>query len=296
MLGNIKLENKKQLNMNKKKKLFTKKNIGEVLKIIFFLIITSIVVLPILVTIFAAFKNQAQIGSDFPLKPPSSFNLENFKVVFKKGHVFVGFKNSAILVVVTVVVNSILSTMVAYCLTRFDFKLKKFYYLLFIIGMLVPAFVTEIARFGIIAKMGIYNTLLAPIVIYIGSDLMQIYIYSQFMQQIPKSIDESAMIDGCSYFKIYWKIIFPMVLPATATLGILKAVDVINDMYIPFLYMPGAKNRTLTTMLMHFAGQKTGSWPQLSAAIIIVMIPTLVIYFVFQKYIFDGIVAGAVKE
>ncbi|GMQ63675.1 MULTISPECIES: carbohydrate ABC transporter permease [Vallitalea] len=282
--------------MKRKNKYKFKRNLVEVLKIMFFLGITIVVFLPIMVTVFASFKTQFQIGSEFPLKPPTQFFLDNFKFVFEKGNVLTGLKNSLILVTVSVVVNAVLSTMIAYILSRFDFKLKKMYFLIFLMGMLVPSFVTEIARFGIITKVGLYNTLLAPIVIYIGTDLMQIYIYMQFMNQIPMSIDESAMIDGASYFTIYRKVIFPMVIPATATLGILKAVEVMNDMYIPYLYMPSESKRTLTTMLMSFASQRSGAWPQLSAAVIIVMIPTVTLYIVFQKYIFDGIVAGAVKE
>lgn len=282
--------------MKRKNKYKFKRNLVEVLKIMFFLGITIVVFLPIMVTVFASFKTQFQIGSDFPLKPPTQFFLDNFKFVFEKGNVLTGLKNSLILVTVSVVVNAVLSTMIAYILSRFDFKLKRMYFLIFLMGMLVPSFVTEIARFGIITKVGLYNTLLAPIVIYIGTDLMQIYIYMQFMNQIPMSIDESAMIDGASYFTIYRKVIFPMVIPATATLGILKAVEVMNDMYIPYLYMPSESKRTLTTMLMSFASQRSGAWPQLSAAVIIVMIPTVTLYIVFQKYIFDGIVAGAVKE
>lgn len=282
--------------MKRKNKYKFKRNLVEVLKMIFFLGITIVVFLPIMVTVFASFKTQFQIGSEFPLKPPTQFFLDNFKFVFEKGNVLTGLKNSLILVTVSVVVNAVLSTMIAYILSRFDFKLKKVYFLIFLMGMLVPSFVTEIARFGIITKVGLYNTLLAPIVIYIGTDLMQIYIYMQFMNQIPMSIDESAMIDGASYFTIYRKVIFPMVIPATATLGILKAVEVMNDMYIPYLYMPSESKRTLTTMLMSFASQRSGAWPQLSAAVIIVMIPTVTLYIVFQKYIFDGIVAGAVKE
>jgi multiple sugar transport system permease protein len=162
--------------------------------------------------------------------------------------------------------------------------------------MIVPGIVTEIARFGIIKNLGLYNTIYAPMVIYAGTDLMQIYIYMQYMNQIPKSLDESAMIDGCSYFGIYWKIIFPVVIPATATLAILKIVTVMNDMYIPYLYMPSSKLRTLTTTLMAFNGTRTGSIVELSAAVIVVMIPTILLFLLFQKYVFKGIVAGAVKE
>jgi multiple sugar transport system permease protein len=158
---------------------------------------------------------------------------------------------------------------------------------------MIPGFVTEIARFGIITKLGLYDTLMAPLIIYAGTDIMQLYIYKQFIDKIPRALDESARIDGCSYFTIYWKIIFPVILPATATLGILKAITIFNDMYIPYLYMPTKK--TVTTMLMQFAG-RGGDWASLSAAVIITMVPSLLIFIFLKKYIFDGIVAGAVKE
>jgi multiple sugar transport system permease protein len=287
------LEVKKEKRSNEK----ALKNLGEVLKVVFFMIITVIVIMPILITVFTSFKTLAQVGSESALKPPTSLYLDNYKAVFENGHVFRALGNSMILVIGAVSINSILSTMVAYCLTRFDFKLKKVYYLLFLIGLIIPGTVTEISRFGLITNLHLYDKLLAPLLIYVGADLMQIYIYNQFLEQIPVSIDESAMIDGASYFTIYWKIIFPMVLPATATLGILKAVDVLNDMYIPFLYMPSANHRTLSTLLLKFSQDpRTSSWPKLSAAVVIVMIPTLLIYFAFQKYIFAGITAGAVKE
>lgn len=89
---------------------------------------------------------------------------------------------------------------------------------------LVPTFVTEIARFKIINGLGLYNTLGAPIVIYVASDLMQLYIYRQFISTIPPSLDESALLDGCSYFGVFSRIIFPLLAPATATVVIIKAI------------------------------------------------------------------------
>lgn len=264
-------------------------------KYMFFIVVTAIVFVPIMITLFSAFKTPVQLGLDFPLKPPTNLNLENFRTVFKKGHMLLGFKNSMILVFATIIINTLLSSMVAYCVTRFEFRFKKVILLIFLIGMIVPGFVTEIARFGIIKNLGIYNTLLAPITIYAGTDLMQIYIYMQFIKQIPRSLDESARIDGCTYFGIYWKIIFPNIIPATATLAIIKSVDIMNDMYIPYLYMPSSKLRTMTTALMSFSNSQTGSVVEVSACVIVVMIPTIILYLIFQKYIFAGIVAGAVK-
>ena len=284
-------------------KLFKKVRASTVGSYALFAAITVVVFLPIMITLFASFKTAVQLGEEFPLKPPSllSLNLETYKTVFTEGKILTGLKNSLILVLVSVVLNSLLGAMTAYVLNRFNFKFKKAIFGLFMLGMVIPTLITEIARFPLIhgihfGDFKVYNTLLAPIIIYAAADLMQIYIYTQFVEKISISLDESAMMDGCSYYGIFWKIIFPLLLPATATLAIIKAVDILNDMYIPYLYMPGANLRTMTTTLMDFSNQRSGSWETLSAAIMVVMLPTLIIFLVFQKYIFSGITAGAVKE
>ena len=92
------------------------------------------------------------------------------------------------------------------------------------------------------------------------------------------------------------RIIFPLLTPATATLVIIKTVSIVNDMYIPYLYMPKNQNKTLTTFLMRYAGAQQNSWPLLAAGIIVVALPTVLLYIFFQKYIIEGITAGAVKE
>lgn len=260
-----------------------------------FVLACLIVILPLLIVLLSSFKTTEQIAFGNHLSMPSPFTLDNYKELFEKGNILIGLKNSLILVVGTVTINIILSSMVAYSLSRFEFKLKKLYFLFFSLAMLIPSFIAEITRFGIIGSLGIYDTLLAPMVIYVSTDILQIYVYKQFIDQIPYSLDESARIDGCSYFKIYWKIIFPLILPATATLIILKSVEILNDMYTPYLYMPSADHVTLTTMLMNYVG-RSGSWAKLSAAIVLVMLPTITMYLIFKKKILSGIVAGAVKE
>lgn len=269
---------------------------GQKLVLYFILIIVCLIIfVPLLITLFASFKSSMQIGSEFSLKPPASFDFHNYGVVLDKGKFLQGFGNSMFLVAVSVVINALLGTMTAYAINRFEFRLKKIILGLFVAGMIMPGMITEISRFTVIKNLGLYNTIWAPIVIYAAANLVQLYIYTQFINGIPKELDESAMLDGCSYFSVFNRMIFPLLLPATATLGIIKAVDVMNDMYVPYLYMPSSSLRTLTTTLMYFSSSKFGSWDYLSAAIILVMLPTLLIYLVFSKYIFKGIVAGAVK-
>ncbi|MDW2798349.1 carbohydrate ABC transporter permease [Clostridium boliviensis] len=257
-----------------------------------------IVMAPILLTLFAAFKTKADMVNTSPLlmPPVARITFANFKKVLRDKYLLIGFKNTGFILVVSIFFNVLFGTITAFILERFEFRMKKVILSLFFLGMLIPSFVTEIARFKIINGIGLYNTLGAPIVIYIASDLMQLYIYRQFISTLPVSLDESALLDGCSYFGLFTRIIFPLLAPATATVVIIKAITIINDMYIPYLYMPKNKLRTLTTFLMNYANAQQGSWQKLAAGIIIIMLPTIAIYVFFQKYILAGIASGAVKE
>lgn len=256
------------------------------------------VLAPILLTLFAAFKTKGDMVNTSPLllPPLSRVTLENFQKVLGDKYLLIGFKNTGIILVVSIFFNVMFGTITAFILERFEFKLKPVILGLFFLGMLIPSFVTEIARFKIINGLKLYNTLGAPIVIYVASDLMQLYIYRQFISTLPRSLDESALLDGCGYFGLFTRIILPLLAPATATVIIIKAITIINDMYIPYLYMPKNKLRTLTTFLMNFANAQQGSWQKLAAGIIVIMLPTIVIYVFFQKYILAGVAAGAVKE
>ena len=257
-----------------------------------------IVIAPILLTLFASFKSGSDMVNTSPLALPplERITFKNFIKVLTDKYLFIGLKNTAIILVVSLFFNVIFGTVTAYVIERFKFKGKSFVVMLFFAGMLIPTFVTEIARFRIISSLGLYNTLAAPMIIYIASDLMQLYIYRQFISKISVSLDESAILDGCSYFGLFTRIIFPLLAPATATVCIIKAINIINDMYIPYLYMPKNKLRTLTTFLMNYANAQQGSWQTLAAGIIIIMLPAILLYIFFQRYILDGVVAGAVKE
>lgn len=257
-----------------------------------------IVVLPIILTLFAALKTRGDMIKTSPLLLPAldKITFENFERVLGDKYLLVGFRNTFLIAFISIILNIMLGSVTAFILERFEFRFKKVVFALFFLGMLIPTFVTEIARFKIIQGIGAYNTLGAPIIIYVASDLMQLYIYRQFISKISVSLDESALLDGCGYFGLFGRIIFPLLAPATATVVIIKAITIINDMYIPYLYMPKNSLRTLTTFLMNFANAQQGSWQRLAAGIIIVMIPTVIIYIFFQKYILEGVSAGAVKE
>ncbi|MEF9939360.1 MAG: carbohydrate ABC transporter permease [Clostridium sp.] len=275
-----------------------KSTISQLIKQIICILMVLIVMAPILLTLFAALKTKGDMVKTSPLllPPAGRITLDNFQKVLKDKYLFIGLKNTGIILIVSIFFNVLFGTLTAFIIERFEFRFKKVIVALFFIAMLIPTFVTEIARFKIVNGLHLYNSLGAPIVIYVASDLMQLYIYRQFISTLPVSLDESALLDGCSYFTLFTKIIFPLLAPATATVVIIKAIVIINDMYIPYLYMPANRLKTLTTFLMNYANAQQGSWQLLAAGIIIVMLPTILIYMFFQKYILAGIAAGAVKE
>ena len=275
-----------------------KKAVSQITKQIICICMVAIVLAPIVLTFFASLKTKTDMINTSPLLLPpfDRVTFENYEEVLTDKQLLVGFKNTGIILAVSLFFNVIFGTITAFIIERFQFKGKKIIVGLFFLGMLIPTFVTEIARFQIIQKLGLYNTLGAPIIIYVASDLMQLYIYRQFISGISVALDEAALLDGCSYFGLFARIIFPLLAPATATVCIIKAINIINDMYIPYLYMPKNKLRTLTTFLMDYANAQLGSWQTLAAGIIIIMIPTVILYLIFQKYILAGVAAGAVKE
>ena len=261
-------------------------------------VIIAVVIGPLLVTLFTSVKTQVQLGNTSAILPPAlgEWTWENYAEVLGARLLPDAFKNTGIILVISIFFNVLFGSVTAYCLQRFEFRFKKLIMGCFYLGMMVPTFVVEIARFKVIQSIGLYNTLGAPIIIYVASDLMQLYLYMQFVSKIPKALDESALIDGCGYFRIFYRIIFPLLMPATATVIIIKIVNIVNDMYVPYLYMPKTKLKTLTTFLMNYAGAQQGSWPTLAAAIVVVLIPTVVLYLIFHKQITEGLSAGATKE
>ncbi len=261
------------------------------------LLLIMIVFLPLLVTVVSSLRAPGTLDVQSPLwLSPSQITFDNYSKVFHERYLVRSAVNTIKIVVVSIIFNVLLGSLTAYCLERFQFRFKKVIYMLFYLAMMVPTNIVEIARFQVIRGLGLYNTLGAPIIIYIAANLMQLYIYRQFISGIPVSLDESAMMDGCGYFRIFSQIIFPLLTPATATLVIIKTVSIVNDMYIPYLYMPKNQNKTLTTFLMRYAGAQQNSWPLLAAGIIVVALPSVILYLLFQKHIVEGVAAGAVKE
>lgn len=269
----------------------------DVIKYVILIFLVLVFLVPIGVVFFAAFKNSDEYGATSVLQLPKSFlNFSNFKTAFVDGNMLNGFKNTIIIMVFSLFGTVMSGSMSAFIFSRFKSKVSRFTNALFLIAAVIPMITTQVATFQIISALGLFNTRLAPIILYFGTDVMSIYIFLQFLNNISISLDESAIIDGASYFQIFFKIILPLLKPAIVTVLITKGIGIYNDFYTPFLYTPKDSLLTVSTSLYAFKGPYGAHWEIISAGIVLIIIPTLIIFLILQKQIYNGLVTGSVKE
>lgn len=261
------------------------------------LVIASLFAVVPLVTIFMlAFKTDREQRTTGPLSPPSNWlNFDNFVTAFTQGGMITGFLNTAIILLVSVAGTILIGTMAAYSLDRFRFRGRKLVMGLFLLATLVPSVTTQVATFQVISALDLFNTRGAAILLFMGTDIVAIYIFLQFMQSIPVSLDEAAMLDGANRFTVYWRIILPLLKPAIATVVIIKGIAIYNEFYIPFLYMPSQDLGVISTSLFRFMGPFGAQWQIIAAGTVLVIIPTLIAFLFLQRYIYNGLTSGATK-
>lgn len=261
------------------------------------LVVGSLVVsIPLIALFIAALKTPEEMALTAPFDPPSNWlNFDNFIIAFEKAMMLQGLINTSIILFFSLIGTILLGTVTAYILDRFDFTGRKLVMWAFLAAALVPGVTTQVATFQIVNALGLFNTIWAAIALFLGTDIIAIYIFIQFMASIPKSLDEAARLDGASTFRIFWSVILPNLRPAIATVAIIKGLAIYNEFYIPFLYMPDRDLGVISTALFRFRGPYSASWELIAAGTILVIIPSLVLFLVLQRYIYGGLAAGAVK-
>ncbi len=265
-------------------------------KYVFLTLASIITLLPLVVLVITAFKTKREFATTGPLQLPQSwFNFDNFVTAFVDGNMAIGFRNTSIVLVVSLAGTILIGSMTAYAIDRFKFRLKKVVIALFLLATLVPGVTTQVATFQIVNGLGLYDSLWALIALNLGTDIISIYIFLQFMQSIPKDLDEAAMLDGANKFTIYWRVILPLLKPAIATVVIIKGIAIYNEFYQAFLYAPSPENAMISTALFAFKGPYGSQWQIISAGALLVIIPTLIIFLVLQRFIYNGFTQGATK-
>lgn len=272
-----------------------KKHYTQAVIFVITLILAMIFLIPVFFALISAFKTNGEIISN-PVALPRSLNFDNFVQLFKKADVWGALVNTLILTVVSELLIVVVVPMGAYGIQRTSNKWLKKCYTYFMAGMMIPFHVYMFSLFREMQAVGIYKTMIGPIVCYIsGSVPFGTLMYFNFLKGIPVEIEEAATIDGCSPMQTFWRVVFPLLGPCTASMVVLNGLGIWNDFLMPYLVLPSNETKTLTVEIFKFVDQFSTQWNIVFAGTIFAIIPALIVFFSLQKYFVKGITSGAAK-
>lgn len=259
------------------------------------LLLSVIWITPFYLVLVNSFKTKKELFTS-TLALPQSFQTTNYKqaaIDLKLGE---SFTNTVLITFFSIFVIIAFSSLAAYALQRVRRKSSTAIFLGFTAAMLIPfqaVMIPLVAEFGKLKMLNIPGLLF----MYLGFGCsMGIFLYHGALKGIPVSLDESALIDGCSRFRMFRKIIFPMLKPTTVTVAVLDIMWIWNDYLLPSLVVNKNGMRTIQLMIFYFFGQYTRQWHLAMAGLTIAIAPVLLFYFLAQKQIVRGIISGAVKQ
>lgn len=269
---------------------------GRVIALVLLILLAICMLYPLFMILnLAVLSDKAFAKNPSALAIGDAFFIGNFSVVFEKIKAFERFFNSLWMTLVSCVINTSICMLAAFPLSRNHFRSSKLVYIIILLSMYLPgSLVANIILLNDI--LHIYGTPFALILMWsIGSMQMNVFMMVGFVKSVPISLDEAAFIDGCGYFRYIFVIALPLLKPIIATILVFKAVGCWNDFVGPMLYLKGEQYRPMAVGLFFFRGAYASKWNQFSAAIILMALPMIVLYLFAQKYIIEGMVAGAVK-
>ena len=252
-------------------------------------------VIPFLFILFNALKDRKEANKlNFTL--PEVFHFENFLEVIQARNyqLLTAFKNSALITFFSVVLLLVVGAMAGYIIQRRRDRAVRFISNVFMLGLMLPPAI--LPTIWVLQTLHIYKTFFSIVMIETVLNLpFTIMLYRGYISTIPRELEEAGYIDGCSRWKIFSQIVFPLLKPIHATVVILNAIYIFNDFTNPLYFYPGAENATVVLTLYNFIGQFQSSYNLLFADVVIIIIPMLILFIIFNKKIVNGMVAGAVK-
>lgn len=256
-----------------------------------------IALLPVVSCVITAFKTEEEYASTNVMTLPESWGyLNNFIEAWQKANMGVAFRNSLIVLFFVLLGSIMIGSMLAYILSRFKFPGNELVKNLFLFASLLPGIAMQVSVYKIMYSLHLINSLPGYIILMMGTDIISVTIFIQFFENISPSLDESAIMDGCTYFGVFFKILLPLLKPAIVTCLILKGVATYNEYYMANLYLQD-KSRlvVVATSLYKFTGPLGNQYNYICAGVIITLLPALIVFICCQKQIYGGLAAGAVK-
>ena len=268
--------------------------IFSVIKYILVYVGVVIILIPIINILLCGFKTTGEVNR--VLSMPSRLYFGNYVKVLGNPYAVVSFINSIIITLATLLLNIILCSLAAYPLSRRKERIFGLIYVFFLSAMMIPAVANLSTLYSIILNLGLKDTRTALALIYSSLQIpFGILFYTGFIKTIPRELDEAAIIDGCSYFRRFLKVIFPLLKPVTVAYAVISSITVWNDFLMPLLFISSPEKRPITLEVYSFVSEHIADFGAIYAMLTIAIIPPVVFFLLTQKHFQKGIMIGAVK-
>lgn len=258
---------------------------------------TIIALFPVLVIVINSFKSRNAIfRSPLSLPDAETFSTIGYEAVIRQGDFLLYFQNSLTVTVASLVLVLLFGAMAAFALSEYGFRGNTLMGLYLAIGIMIPIRLGTVAILQMMVAAGLVNTLTALILVYTAQGLpLAIFILSEFMQQISKDLKDAGRIDGLSEYRIFFRLVLPLVRPAMATVAVFTMIPIWNDLWFPLILAPAEETKTVTLGAQVFIGQFVTNWNAVLSALSLAIVPILVLYVIFSRQLIRGITSGAVK-
>lgn len=259
------------------------------------LVITAFHLIPFYILLTTSLKQMGDFTSKWSF--PDYFNLENFALAWEQAGLANAFTNTAIITFFAAMLLILFGSMAAYALARRKTKLNKYVYILFVGVMVIPPLTALVPLYRLVVNFGMMNTHLVAVLNNVAAFLpLTIFLYAGFIRStIPKELEEAAKIDGASTLSIFFKIIFPLLKPITATVLIISSVYIWNDYQFAIFFLQDSSVQTLTVVLASFFGQNGSQLNLVAAAALLASLPMIIVFLFLQRFFIEGLAAGSVK-
>jgi raffinose/stachyose/melibiose transport system permease protein len=258
---------------------------------------TGIALFPVVVVIINSFKSRAAIFRS-PLSPPTAatFDLVGYRTVLEQGDFLLYFQNSLVVTVASLFFILLFGSMAAFALAEYRFRGNTLMGLYLALGIMIPIRLGTVAILQLMVASGLVNTLTALVLVYTAQGLtLCVFILAEFMKQVSDDQKNAGRIDGLSEYRIFFRLVLPLVRPAMATVAVFSMIPIWNDLWFPLILAPSEATKTITLGSQLFIGQYVTNWNAVLAALSLAILPVLILYLIFSRQLIRGITSGAVK-
>ena len=258
------------------------------------LVVCAIFLIPIYFLVVSSFKTQPEM-LESPLGLPTTFDFSNYGRALEGIDFFRHFWISVYITSVSVVLIVIFGSMAAYTIARRTNRLTRLLRNYFLLGFMVPLQTTMLPLFLIMRNLNLLNTMQGLIFLHTNGAVFAVFLYTGFMRAMPRDLEEAAAVDGAGTYRIFWKIVFPLLKPVTATIVIFNTIWIWNDFILGFLFLGTVDDATLTMQVYNGVGQFKNDWGIMIPMLIITTLPMVIFFLVMQKRIIGGLTAGSLR-